>query len=317
VIAANTEKKALIATLGEEVESLSRDLRRLQFIAPAVAYAGETPDEDPEKLREELEWLREECPRRTREAEALAMAAKQELQSLIASATVRFERQIETVRGEIEEREETDRAEFEKVRKSLSERSEAARNAEAEIAKSHTNEKNERIQVSQQSLAELYHAHFDLEAQVRADREGFSELASNSRVVLTAALSTLTKNYETELRQFDKRARHSDSELADRVVAADQARNSVRDLFASHPSRPEEHTAIQRLGQHLSFKSQQLTTLGKDLLSYRQRLTAQEGEYNGRFGVDPKVAVMRSGMGRSRAISTLIPKRLPGLSEPV
>jgi hypothetical protein len=316
-VAIDPEKKALIAGLTEEIELLGRELHGLEFIGPMVAVAGEAPDEDQQKLRDELQRLRQERRQRTREAEAQALAAKQELEAQIEAAKVEMKAELEALEVELEQAGKADRAEYEKQRQRRKDLAQLAVNAEEETAKFCAEQLNERSLAAQQTVRDLDQLHADLETQIVADREELAKTVSNARLTLKTAFSTLIKDCEIDLHEFERRAQLSDSELANRVVALSQARDNARDVFFKKPRRAEEHSTIQRLERHLSVKTQQLTTVGKDLVMYRQQLALQEGEYNGRFGVDPKVAIMRAVIPKRRPTTTFVPRRLPRLSDPV
>ena len=58
------------------------------------------------------------------------------------------------------------------------------------------------------------------------------------------------------------------------------------------PMRPEEKEEIERLEGILDIKTQELSSLAKDMMKYKAHLQKQEVEVNKRFGVSPQVAIL-------------------------
>jgi hypothetical protein len=128
----------------------------------------------------------------------------------------------------------------------------------------------------------------------------------------------LVEHLASELRSFDHNARNPDSTLVIELAEKTKDRDEAMNLIVKPPARTEEQDILRRLERHLGVTTQQLTSAGKDLMMYRQQLAQQEGEYNCRFGVEPKVAIMRAAVAaglRKRPASAFVPRRLPRLSD--
>jgi hypothetical protein len=117
------------------------------------------------------------------------------------------------------------------------------------------------------------------------------------------------------LAEYRERPGNGNNELDMKVTEKTKARNRARDQFLQKPMRKEEHAIVQRLERALALKTQQLVTVGKELLLYRQQLITQEDEYNCRFGVDPSVAVLAPKGAEKKRPTTSMAHRLPKLGD--
>jgi ribosomal 50S subunit-associated protein YjgA (DUF615 family) len=81
-------------------------------------------------------------------------------------------------------------------------------------------------------------------------------------------------------------------QLDSKLEEVSRKRNKAKEQFMHLPMRKQEETAIEKLERDLAHKTQQLATVGKELIQYRHRLIHQEDEYNYRFGAEPTVGIL-------------------------
>ena len=137
----------------------------------------------------------------------------------------------------------------------------------------------------------------------------------------TIEISDQNMKNEQDLQQQEKnlykmleKSRLGDLTLDQKLINAAELRDKAKKAYFDKPMRLEERIITEKLEQALGVKTKQLVTVGKELMKFRGYLIHQEGEYNGRFGVDPSVAEAKpKKITPKRSLTAAGIKRLPRL----
>jgi hypothetical protein len=300
--------------LNDRLNRLSCELMSMRLQSPIVHYEWDPEDEEQQQLRKELDDLRD--IRRQKVTQE-----KEVTEGMVLSCTQELEREQRAI--EKENHSETTaferecglhEAEYEQNRLRLHNITDEATASERTVQKqhcatvaSHTQHCAAGLEAIRRRIADFRRSAAETASELKAAQsQARLRLDAERARVESGAASALVEYREARLRS----GRLIDAELADRTHARDRA----RDEFLQQSAREEEQSLLQRLGQTLDIKTQQLVALGKDLIGFRQKLITQEGEYNFRFGVDPTVALLAPKISARRRPATAIGHRLPSLS---
>jgi hypothetical protein len=306
--------RSKVEIISQELSELSRELLSLQVHAPVTHFESDPDDEEQQRLRKLLEELRAAKRRKVRDEREVTAGIVRDLTLQIEqeTAAVKSEEQKETEEFETVER--ADKEEYERNRSRRRALAKCTEESEQVLHIQHGEMKNQQAR----EFAEAVDAHGPLfaDAQRRfqtAQGQWESEEAED-QVRLEKEYRELQLELAGELAEFTKLPFEADSQLDVQIAEKTKIRNRTRDQFLHKPMRREEHAIIQRLERTLAIKTQQLATIGKELLGYRHQLIIQEDEYNCRFGVDPSVAVLGPKGPEKARPATSTAHRLPRLS---
>jgi intracellular sulfur oxidation DsrE/DsrF family protein len=301
-----------IDPLDREIEALSNELRGVELNDAKYVFLGDPVDNKAQKLQIELEQLRIERKQKIRRAEAISQTSRTELQTHIEKESSHNETEIANLNSEIEALQETAREEYGRERQR---RSDNAEKAEKRIGVL----QNHFLQTVRDKRSEFLSA-LESQRQIIEQRQ----LESNSfkrrdeaekieaRATLERELATRHFEFRQELEKFRQCSQKGVQELEGKIYENTKKRNLAKDQFQKKAMRKEEQSIIQKLERHLAIKTQQLATIGKELLEYRHVYILQEDEYNNRFGADPTVGVLAPKSPKKRP--TTCSRKLPKLA---
>jgi hypothetical protein len=296
-----------LGSLTAEISELSRQLCDLQL--PPLALVSSDADDAPQlRLRRQLDALRLECRIRIRDAAAAAERARHEVEAEIdaesANAGSQLQAELQAIAAQAA------------VADRLFEQQRGRRTAAAAAFETDC----ETLAAAQASaLVERHRRHAAAvpawERSIAAVRRSEAEdRALRERVLADNRARFEAEHAAEELAMLAElhNARSTEGEADARLAEATALRNQARERAAQRPMGKEEASLLQKLERSLVMRTQQLASVGRDLIEYRHRLIWQEGEYNVRFGVDPKVAILASKAVNKRP-TTELARRLPRL----
>ncbi|OHT06820.1 hypothetical protein TRFO_25131 [Tritrichomonas foetus] len=306
------EGRDKIDRMEKYILELQEKLKYLESISPTLNIFGDSTDLEKIRLEEELQKLRQELKIKIRKAEAIKSEAIKEASLKIDAQKLENDKLIK----EEEDKQKLDAIkshndyeEQRNIRKSLSNSCDLRINSEIE----HFKETFEQSKLTHtQSMSSLEQVIQGMSVQNEDDWKKYKQVFDNERNRLDNEKDKMAVELPQQLKSLHDGIPNMHPHLDKRIQDAMKRRDNAIETLKNKPMRPEEMSIIQRLEGQLSITTQQLTTVGKDLILYRQQLIHQEGEYNNRFGVDPSVAVMKPT--KKRPTTTFAPKRLPRLS---
>lgn len=150
---------------------------------------------------------------------------------------------------------------------------------------------NNQIFQSREVLSNLRNMSFENE---------FEQIERKQQMVQNAIITKNRKDIENLLNT----KREIERDRNQQVRKFELKLKELKNLYATKKCRPEEKKIIDRLRNILDMKNQELTSVFKDLASYRSHLQTQEELVNLRFGMAPKIGV---AMIKPRSVSHLAP----------
>jgi hypothetical protein len=302
--------RQLLDALDSQFASLLDEMRELQFICLTPV----ADDAERRRLGRDLEDLRAERRRRLRIAQALSSQAQQEITSQIElelsqqnSGKQRIQETLSEFQNSIEEQVT---AQKNRRNGTADEFHRKAAELEREFSEMQTAKEAEfrRPAIAKEQLVQDARIDLDMN-EMRYENEMREE-----RERKEAEMAELGRRLVDELREFTT-IMPTNRTLDGRLGESMRRRNMARDQVAKMPMRSQEESLIERLETSLAFTTQQLATIGKELIQYRHRLIHQEDEYNFRFGTDPIVGVLAPLLNPpKKRPTTTFTRRLPKLN---
>lgn len=311
--ALRNKQKELAEELNNEIASLTTNLKDLQLIAPLCHYANDPVDEEQQRLKQEVDMLRDERKQRVKQALAFAEQTRNEYQAKIdqeakaAEDALTAERDLELAGdNEMHNKFEVLRQERKDAAAKAQERCQRLQQIFDQKFDETDREFGKAVENKKQAIV---HAQMKLDT----DEKQLAFQAEQARIKLEAELMRLEGVLNEQLEQAKANPAKISQEIEERLADAQNRLQAAKSAYENRPMRDEELSVIERLENNLQLQTNHLATVGKDLIQYRQHLIQQEEAYNGRFGADPAVAVMRVKPQSRRPITTFAPKRLPKL----
>jgi hypothetical protein len=294
-----------IDELDRQILELSDELVQSEMTVPTFVFT----DENEVRLLRELEDVRNERKRRIRQMTALSREAMGELLGQLENEMATTGEEHRRLTQEIDNMATLHQSEFDRQRqrRRANEQDHLQRMEELEInfRESCINKALERSRALE--TLELMIRHRRLENDT--ERKQFEFNLAEAKLRFETEWLKLGASRQA---QGEKEEQERGRQLDLRLIEATRERNRARDQFVSIPMRREEQIVIQKLEKNLAFQTQQLATVGKEVLQYRHQLSAREDLYNGRFGAEPAVAVMPTKGPKVRPATNYV-RRLPRL----
>jgi hypothetical protein len=302
--------RRLLDVLDSQIGSLVVEMRELQFARPTPI----ADNAEQQRLRQELEELRAERRRRVRAAEALSAQMQQEIASQmemeISQQNLEKERIQETLSEFQNSMEEQVSAQKNRRKSAAGEFDGKAAELGKEFGEMKMAKEAEFRKAANAKQQLVRDTRIDLEVnQVKRETE-MKEERENREV----KMAELERQLLDGLREFRAKL-PTNSALDRRLGESMRRRNMAKDQVTKMPMRMQEESLIEKLETGLAFTTQQLATVGKELIQYRHRLIRQEDEYNCRFGADPIVGVLAPlKKPEKKRPTTTFGRRLPKLN---
>lgn len=307
----NSNKKK-IEQLHDQVENLKNELHHEKMLSPSIHFLGDGLDSEQQRLQDLLCETRQDCKRKIRRSESAVSEMRKEFNSKIVETEEEARKQFD----DFKKYEDDELAKYHDL-------NEEQRNRKKAMIENAQIKEREIIDLYNRKEIEICDNFNNVRSTIEQKMEHLqiSSLTNKKQMELSLGeeklqLEMLEMKYDSQLaealKQLKERTQKSNPKLEDQLKEAQRYRDNAKTRFISKPMRSEERERIERLENTLAIKTKQLTTIGKDLLQYRQHLINQEGEYNTRFGVDPSVAIMRPN-SKKRSTTSYVTKRLPKL----
>jgi hypothetical protein len=303
----------LLLELDQEIDCLTIDLRAIEVPSTALLIDGDPDEQERQRLREQLAKLRQERRRLVREAEEAAQAERAELDSKIALESAAVAEELNQEQSTQERLNAEHRKEYETQRHLRKTNEETAEAQAAEL-----NDENQRIVSESESqfqttIGELEQSVLNEEMLTNHADTEFEDDYAQAQTKFDEETDRLAKLFLQQLADQRELESKPDGAISAILVQKTKERDAAKHRYMSKPMRREELEIVKRVDRQLAIKTQQLATVGKELLLYRQHLVHQEDEYNNRFGADPSVAILRPKSAKKRPSTAMTGARLPSL----
>ena len=311
--ALQSRRKELAQELDNEITALSTNLKNLQLIAPLCHYANDPVDAEQERLKQEIDRLRDERKQRVKQALAFSEQTRNEFQAKIDEAAKAAEDAL-NVEKDREQAEDVEmHNKFEELRQQRKDASAQAADRNQRLQQFFDEKFDASEREFGKSMENKKQAIVHAQIQLDTDEKQLAFQAEQARLKLEGEMMKLEGVLTEQLEQLKANPAKVSADIEKMLEEAQKRLAEAQAAYENRPMREEEYSVIERLENNLQLQTNHLATVGKDLIQYRQHLIQQEEEYNGRFGADPAVAVMRVKPPCRRPISTFQPKRLPKL----